>query len=57
MTLILVILLIVLLCGGGFAWGPGYRADHGAGLGGVVGLLLLIVVIVLVLSLTGVVAI
>lgn len=48
--------LVLLLCGGGFAVSPGYRGAHGGGLGGVLGLLLLLVVIFLVLRLAGVLA-
>lgn len=54
LTIILVVLLVLLLCGGGFAVSPGYRGTHGNGLGGIVGVLLLIVVIFLVLRLAGV---
>lgn len=56
LTIILVILLVLLLCGGGFAWGPGWRGDHGNGLGLIVTVLFVILLVWLIFGLVGHVA-
>lgn len=55
MTLILVIVLVLLLCGGGFAWGPGWRDGHGNLLGILLTVIFILVLVWLITGLAGVV--
>jgi len=54
LTVLLIVVLVLLLAGSGFAWSPGWRGTHGPGLGGILGVILLVVLVLLILKLAGV---